>query len=332
LNNFNTIYSNLKSNNINNFEIMAAALETDSLYEIEMKSNSNHHFVTITNKEKQLSKQQDYTVKGHYKNDETEEEFDWIALFDGHGTNRIIDKIKNTDLNKFIATDNPPLALQNYLTNENILSRYESSGSTMCVAKIYKDHIRCFSVGDSYLFVYQDGIKIYSNPLHKWHNESEINRLKTIDPGLLLTDSITFEVIAENIMTSLNSKYLNFSNGLQIAPTQTIGHNNITGISPETFYIPLISNSDYRIVIASDGVFDVLMKEEDEILEFSKKSCDEIVELAENRWKQSWYSLVSNEDDDSESNKLYGPFKFTEPHHFDDISAIIADITCATSK
>jgi serine/threonine protein phosphatase PrpC len=196
----------------------------------------------------------------------------------------------------------------------------------MCVAKIYKDHIRCFTVGDSYLFVYQDGIKIYSNPLHKWYNESEMNRLKKLDSGLKLTDSITFEVIAENIMTSLNSKYLNFSNGLQIAPTQTIGHNNITGISPETFYIPLIPNSEYRIVMASDGVFDVLMKDEDEILEFSKKSCDEIVELADNRWKQSWYSLVSNEDDDSESNKLYGPFKYTEPQQFDDISAIIADI------
>jgi serine/threonine protein phosphatase PrpC len=304
-----------------------AAFDLKPLYEIEMKSNSNSHFVTITNKEKQLSKQQDYTIKGHYKNKETDEEFDWIALFDGHGTNRIIDKIKNIDLEKFIATDNPPLALQNFLTNENILSKYESSGSTMCVAKIYKEHIQCFTVGDSYLFVYQDGVKIYSNPLHKWHNESEINRLKKIDSGLNLTDSITFEVIAENIMTSLNSKYLNFSNGLQIAPTQTIGHNNITGISPETFYISLIPNSDYRIVMASDGVFDVLMNDEDEILEFSKKSCDEIVELAENRWKQSWYSVVlSNEGNDSESNKLYGPFKFTDPHHFDDISVIIADI------
>jgi serine/threonine protein phosphatase PrpC len=305
---------------------MAAALDMEPLYEIEMKSNSNSHFVTITNKEKQLSKQQDYTVKGHYKNKETDEEFDWIALFDGHGTNLIIDKIKNIDLEKFIATDNPPLALQTFLTNENILSKYESSGSTMCVAKIYKEYIQCFVVGDSYLFVYQDGNKIYSNPLHKWNNESEINRLKKLDSGLTLTDSITFEVIDENIMTSFNSKYLTFSNGLQIAPTQTIGHNNITGISPEIFYIPLIPNSDYRILMASDGVFDVLMNDEDEILEFSKKSCDEIVELAENRWKQSWYSVVSNEDDDSESNKLYGPFKFTDPHHFDDISAIIADI------
>jgi serine/threonine protein phosphatase PrpC len=304
-----------------------ASFCSDSFSEIEM--NSKYHFTNIQSKEKQLSKQQDYTVKGHYKNEETAEEFDWIALFDGHGTNRIIDKIRNTDLNRFIATENPPLALQSFLTNENILSKYESSGSTMCVAKIYKEHIQCFSVGDSYLFVYEDNKKIYSNPLHKWNNESEMNRLKMIHPDLVLSDSKTFEVIGENKMIGFNSKYLNFSNGLQLAPTQIIGHNNVTGILPEIFCIQLNPKCDYRIFMASDGVFDILMKNEDEILEFSKKSCDEIVEIAENRWKQSWYSVVPNENNEENTENIYGPFKFREPQHFDDISVIIADLTCS---
>jgi hypothetical protein len=286
-------------------------------------SDDDTHLVVISSTEIQLSKKQDYTVKGSYKDVETGEQFEWLALFDGHGDNTIINTIRNTDLTPFIIHENPPLALQSYLSKNRVLSRHYSSGTTMCLARVYKDKIQTFSVGDSHIVIYEEDVPVYRNELHKWENIQEKERLLKMDPKITAMDSSGFTVVSTNTMIASNPVYINYSNGKSLAPSQAIGHNNITGISPEIFEMPIKINIRYRVLLASDGVFDVLAKNEDTKLEFSSKTSDEIARFAEDRWKQEWY--LANTDDDFKP--IPGTqFRFTLPSEFDDISVGTIDI------
>jgi len=285
-------------------------------------SDEDKHIVGITSTEIQLSKKQDYTVKGTYKNHETGEQFEWLALFDGHGHDVIIDAIRKIDLNQFVAHENPPKALQDYITEKKILQSWVSSGSTMCLAKIYKDKIVCFSVGDSFLFVYEDGKKVYKNALHKWENLAEQQRLNTWDLQVRTEPSKGFTVLTPTTLTGKDCTYIKYGNERLLAASQAIGHNNMTGISPDIFEIEIKTGSFYRVLMASDGVFDVLMENEDENLGFSTKTSEEIAKFAEARWRQSWHlaNPVNN------SPILGSEFRFTAPSHFDDISVGVVDI------
>jgi serine/threonine protein phosphatase PrpC len=286
-------------------------------------SDDDTHIVLLSTTEIQLCKKQDYTVKGSYKNDKTGEQFEWLALFDGHGDNTIINKIRNLDLTPFVISENPPIALQDYITKSRVLSPWNSSGATMCLAKVYKDHIKTFTVGDSQLIIYQDDKVVYKNKLHKWENIQERERLFVIDPLISLTPSNGFKIVSNTTMIDDNQGYIRYGNGRMLAVSQAIGHNNITGICPEIFTLPIKTGSIYRVLMASDGVFDVLIENEEETLEFSKNTSDEIAYFAENRWKQKWF--LANPDDNFKP--IPGTqFKFGLPSQFDDISVGTIDI------
>ena len=283
------------------------------------------HSVSSSTKELQLSKGQDYALSGTFKDEESGEEFNWVALFDGHGGDETIAKIRSLDLGPIFATNDPPKTLQDLLVTEKVVGfNYKftkMSGATMCLAKIYKDRIVCFAVGDSELFVYEDGVKVFVHTYHNWDNLEERERLSKLDKEIYSLPSRSFEVVSPSLLNHTAPYYIHYPGGNSLALTQAIGHNNVTGLRPEVAEIPISPGKSYRIFMASDGVFDMLMPSEQETFSLSK-SCDEVISFAEGRWKQIWDQADSNDL----TKGLGRTFQFTKPDHFDDLSVAIAEI------
>jgi serine/threonine protein phosphatase PrpC len=287
-------------------------------------TSESTHSVSSSTKELQLSKGQDYATSGHFKDEG--EEFDWIALFDGHGGDPTIEKIRSLGLGFIVATSDPPRTLQDLLLNEKTVPLDYSgvtrmSGSTMCLAKIYKDRIVCFAVGDSELYVYEDGVKVFAHEYHNWDNLAERERLLNKDPCVYSSPNRSFEVVSPTLLQQTTPDYVYYPGGNSLALTQAIGHNDMTGLRPNVVEIPIQPGKTYRVFMASDGVFDVLMQSEKETFGASR-SCDEVISFAEERWRQSWDQVDPNDS----TKGLGNPFKFTLPAHFDDLSVAIADI------
>ena len=282
------------------------------------------HSVSSSTKELQLSRGQDYATSGHYKAES--EEFDWIVLFDGHGKDPVIDKIRSLDLGPIFATADPPKTLHDLLLTEKVVEIdyrgiTKMSGATMCLAKIYKDRIQCFAVGDSELYVYEDGAKVFAHEYHNWDNLAEKERLHEKDPSIYAFQSTSFELVSPTLLQQTKSDYVHYQGGNSLALTQAIGHNDMTGLRPNVAEIRIQPGKTYRVFMASDGVFDMLMTSEHESFGVSR-TCDEVISFAEERWRQSW-----DQADPNDSTKGVGnPFKFTLTEHFDDLSVAIADI------
>jgi serine/threonine protein phosphatase PrpC len=286
-------------------------------------TSESAHSVTSSTKELQLSKEQDYATSGHFKDEG--EEFNWIALFDGHGGDPAIEKIRSLDLGPIFATADPPRTLQDLLIAEKVVEfmwgSTKMSGATMCLAKIYKDRIQCFAVGDSELYVYEDGVKVFVHEYHNWDNLAERERLKSLDPKIYASPNRSFELVSPTLLQQTNPDYIYYQGGNVLALTQAIGHNDVTGLRPNVAEILIQPGKIYRVFMASDGVFDMLMQSEKESFGVSR-SCDEVISFAEGRWKQIWDQVDPNDS----SRGLDKPFQFTQPEHFDDLSVAIADI------
>lgn len=278
------------------------------------------HRVDISQGEIQLSKGQDFTASGYGIDDATGEHYLWALLCDGHGADTIIDSIREKvhELNpeapdNFMNKASPILALQDSLMKT--LLRNGTSGSTCISAKIFKNTCRIESSGDSFVFVLENGSVIWKNKLHKWENEEEQARLRQMYGARIRADPFqTFTVLSPNTLCPINSTYTMFPPyGNPLATTQALGHNNMTGLAPDTFTFELDSTKEYTIVAFSDGVGDMLIEEE--MASIFEMTVPEILAFAEARWRQEWCSAYK-----ATPHVKSAPYRFTKPSEFDDVS------------
>lgn len=285
-----------------------------------------------------LDKGQDFGLYGKGMNSKGEL-FDWMVGCDGHGSNQIIDILKSIDWDKVMSKED---SLQEVL---NIIDSYAyqstSSGSTYMEAKIFSDRIETCSVGDSKIMVFIDENLVYENVGHTWENENEKERLKErIDKKRVLLSPVSNIPIALTpINISCQTKYYyHFENGHIIALTQSLGHNNITGIEPERKVIQYSPENKVRVILMSDGLTDVLstLSEyyEKDLHILSHSSCSELASLAEYRWKQEWRYYPKNKDWPYYQEKdidVFIPFCYTLKNSsssgYDDVLVLTCDIT-----
>jgi serine/threonine protein phosphatase PrpC len=173
-----------------------------------------------------------------------------------------------------------------------------NSGSTLSFAKIYRNlktkklKIKLEWLGDSPILVFINNELIYESQLHNAYNENEIERLKNKDVFVKIKDvSYGFEVLSEDRITSKDGKYILLKNKDLLAMSRTLGHNRITGVDTQKHIIECNTVDDVKVIIFSDGVGDMLNMGLD-LDKLKKYSAEEIVELAEKRWKQEWFCGV----------------------------------------
>jgi serine/threonine protein phosphatase PrpC len=131
-------------------------------------------------------------------------------------------------------------------------------------------------------------------------------------------------MIENDKLISVYSEYIewNLSNGdFLLACTQSLGHNGITGYEPEYKTIPIIKGEKYKIIIGSDGLWDMVMVDDQlDMNKLSRKNVHELMEQTTNRWLQTWnmQDLLNNDTDIIQCNYA--------PNQCDDIAIIVADI------
>lgn len=280
------------------------------------------HTTTITSKINQLSKGQDYIYMDDIV-DVTGEKCKIAVVFDGHGENKVIDFIRsipNEKMNQLLMVSKPVESLANYI-NENLLqSKIESSGSTMCMVKLFSNRIECINCGDSQVAIYKNGSLEYMSQEHNYENEKERERLK-YDVTFIPASNI--KMIDADTLINVYSEYIEWEfPGLytKLACTQALGHNSITGYDPEYKVIQLTENDKFKVIIGSDGLWEMIMKDDiQDVNNLYNMDANAIVEQTTNRWLQMWNMH------DVLNNKKNVQGKFT-PQQCDDIAVFIADI------
>jgi serine/threonine protein phosphatase PrpC len=92
------------------------------------------------------------------------------------------------------------------------------------------------------------------------------------------------------------------NDGVQLALSQALGHDGKTGIRPDRTVIPYGEADDIRIVLGSDGFFDMVLRERatdkfvtQDLLDLVDMSGEDILKRTIDRWLQEWemyYSLT----------------------------------------
>lgn len=271
------------------------------------------HTMSVTCSVEQMDKGQDQTYSGVFQDEETDEEGNWGLITDGHGTDKCIKflrSIPQETLNGIFGSKTPVENLAAHVNQNTTILNNESSGATMCLVKVYKDRIVVINCGDSQACVYKNGEQIFLSKEHNCLNATERHRLEKL--SIKYQTSGNIEVVTETKLCGVPSRYAVFPPNLVLATTQALGHNGRTGYAPDISVIPYEPDDTVQVVIASDGFWDMILKENrEEMKSFASKTSDELVKFAVGRWLQEWemyqdkttevfqkHSYIRNECDD----------------------------------
>lgn len=309
---------------------------------------STYNSVQIKKKVLQLGKGQDDAYHGTAINPETGEQYNYGIITDGHGPNDTVSYIRGImtqHIDTILNSENPHLEIQSRLDEinkariENIdqintfyrnikknidFSTY-SGGSTFVLSKLYSNRVEVFSIGDSAVYVMINNDIVYHNPIHNWDNDAERERIQSRTD---ITINVKFQSIPHIISPQRNGiakvasiEYFdNNRNCLtQLAPTQSLGHNSITQFAPEKITIPFESTDHVKIILASDGLWDVFSTHHPEdIGRMNEMDGEQLADLAESRWKQEWEVAYSIDKPDV----IYKEKSHYPENGYDDVSVI----------
>jgi serine/threonine protein phosphatase PrpC len=283
--------------------------------------NPSYHVLDITLKISQLSKKQDFIISEQSFDKNTGELFNWVVVFDGHGSNDCINFIREIpiqDMIEFIISDNPIENLSDYI-NKNLELDF-CSGSTMCLIKFYSNRIICINCGDSQAAIYKNGKLEFISEEHNFKNEKEKIRL---GDNVNYLPSADIKIEDKNTLISVYSEYIEWEdqNNTKLSCSQCLGHNGITGCVPDIVIIPITKRDRYKVILGSDGLWDMVMKDnEEDISQLYEMDAEKIMNQTVERWLQPWNMI-----DRLNNNSIIHHSKY-KPYQCDDIAVVVVDI------
>jgi serine/threonine protein phosphatase PrpC len=292
----------------------------------------SEHVVSMTQHVQGMDKHQDQTYLGRGVYEPTGEKFDFALVTDGHGRDdviRILRQISATNLLTMLEKEDPVDVLAKYVKRKQdelfALNRYNheyaGTGATMCLVRIFSNRIECINAGDSQAYVYCDGSLLFKTEEHTAYSEREVDRLKAMNPEIYFVDSFNIAVVSETRMVQSVSKYAVWPDGHRLACTQALGHGWRTGYAPDVNTIMIEPGRSYQVIVGSDGIWDMLIK--DSIADAEQLwglDAEGVVKFANDRWLQEW-EMTTLADPDTIHKCSYSR------HHCDDMGAAVVKIT-----
>jgi len=229
---------------------------------------------------RQLGKGQDFVTTGTTPN------FDYIIACDGHGDDSCINELRDVEWATIILEEDPVAKLREWLQTTRMAYVF-MSGSTLAIARIYKDYIELINVGDSQLMVIMDNAVAYISEPHDLSNAEEKERvtplLQRTTMGIKLVVLSPTQIMAKRVPLAVFSQY---TTQLTLASTQSLGHCNVTGLCPSIVKIPY-DTQKIRVIVMSDGITDMLNVEHD-LSDLCTLTAEELADKYERRWMQEW--------------------------------------------
>jgi len=289
----------------------------------------------IHSKTLQIGKNQDEVFQGEAIDSNTGENYAYGIIADGHGDKIGFNYIRSI-LQKNVATilehQNPHLFIQDQIealvqssifasyAETKIIDQLEQSGSTFIRVKIYADRVECFSIGDSEIYVLKNGEIAYHNHIHVWENDAERTRLLNREDIQVRTKPcMRYNLVNPNTLIEAPCTQIFYTNDHLFVPSQCLGHDGITQFAPERQTIEYGPGDRIKVILASDGLWDVFMPSHPEDFENMKTmNGEELADVAEMRWKQSWYIAKSPETPED----LFPDTSEYDSSSYDDIAVI----------
>jgi serine/threonine protein phosphatase PrpC len=246
--------------------------------------------------EQNSNKGQDQPFSG-----ETESGSRYFGIWDGHGSNKVINELRsyitNGRLAEFMAEASPVCAISDELLRKRICESYESSGATMNYGILEGNVLKCVNCGDSRMFVFRNGELLFQSDEHSALNEKERVRL---GDKITYNPSKNIKMVDESKLIEVYSEYVLMKNGNTLAITQALGHNGNLPPCPDVYEIEIAPTDEIVAVSVSDGVTDMLWyDEQDNIVPGDIKmlyelSAEELKEKIQARWLQTWTMVTMN--------------------------------------
>ena len=247
---------------------------------------------------------------------------DVVSVMDGHGKNLVPDIVKCLDFEHHFKQRITPESMQEAIIAKCYEMKAESdkrpwkpsemtykeyseksvskntiirSGTTYSAAYMHRNEatgvlkIVLEWVGDSPIFVFVNGEKVFEAVTHHTNNQHDLDlmQVKGFIDGVEKTN-IGFEVIGPDTIVSNPSNYaIVKADGTQLACTRSLGHNGHMCIEADTAIIEAKMTDEVKVIVMSDGVGDMLHMQSD-MEKLKTYSSQELVDLAETRWKQTW--------------------------------------------
>ena len=232
---------------------------------------------------RQLGNAQDHVVKGSFQKDN--DEYDYIAAMDGHGTgyNRdsCIGLLRGLDFTVVAQEQNPVEYIRQSLLGHNLIH----TGSTFTFARINKtkQQIEVINVGDSMTAVFKNEKLVYTTPIHCFQNPEEVERTKSFIRHI--RPSTAAKPVNDTDVHLIESNIGTWDTGETLVPSQSFGHNNVTGLAPSTMILNYEPEDKVRVICGTDGFWDMKMINYPYI---AVESAIRLVNVAERKWKQQW--------------------------------------------
>jgi serine/threonine protein phosphatase PrpC len=280
------------------------------------------HTITTDFAVQQMSSRQDYVCSGTGVDSETGESFEYTMLNDGHGGDFCINYIRRMSLEEkaeCIGSPDPIRALVAKIDGSGCVPMHRSSGATAVILKCYADRAQVITCGDSQAVIFKDGEVIHVTQEHNSTNQEERVRVTANDKYFFVPSS-SVRLVSETEMELVKAEYLSLPNGSMLACTQALGHNSITGYAPTSFTFVYEKDASYKVVLASDGVFDMMIPgSQNDMDVLGTKTSQEICDWTVARWLQEW---GHNDHKGEWRTHRY------ERSQCDDVSVAVARITC----
>jgi serine/threonine protein phosphatase PrpC len=305
---------------------------------------SSFQFERIINKcVKDLDKGQDFALCGESiveNGIKMGQKFTYGVIADGHGSHTFINLLREFNWEEIVSQDNPwEFLYEKYLKN---LFIRESSGSTLIIMRAFDSYIQSICIGDSQIVILVNGEFAYGNIPHNIKNpleQSRLSRLGTTYTGIYPRKHDVPQIRNAKSLQARPGIYHKFLHptlftDTVLATTQALGHNCVTGYEPEYNECWFSETDHVKVLLGSDGLFDMLLIEtqiqktpsltEDDLADVEQDKrdilimdADEISEKCEARWKkQDWayHYHIKN------FNRVQQPISFVGS--YDDVSAV----------
>ena len=166
-------------------------------------------------------------------------------------------------------------------------------GACCTIARVTDKKITMWWVGDCLMKVYEDKQLVAKTSIINCNDIQELKRQKNQNITIKVTKSHNVKVLNETQLTMVESKYYNVKwQGFteKVAVIHSLGHNMAFGETNNRVDFDFKQGKKYKIVGASDGVWDMMSDTEKDkcFLTDENVGADSLVHLASARWNKEW--------------------------------------------
>ena len=217
----------------------------------------------------------------------------YMVVFDGHGrgenSDNVVKILRNISWNKVLKNQNFHEIIQEKLADVPT----NSCGSTLSVVLIHEDRFEVFWIGDSLVKIYSDDKTVWEMMPHNETNPSEIIRMKERKTPVLKVRRgkkiWRSSVIGDDTIDMVQGYLFNFGTENILNMSHSLGHRLLTGNFISKKIIQRNKNQNYKIVVASDGLWDMVHPPSHAaFLASPENHAEQIVQFAERHWRQKW--------------------------------------------